>query len=797
MKRKLTSILLMSALLVGGASTFVSCKDYDGDQAAVSNANVKGLSDKLNEQITALEALKTDINTKLNGKADQSVVDALDLKVGNAIADLQNQINAIKSCECDLTDLLATQAFVNSIKDDLTALLAKDLVTSDQLKDWLTEDDITTLRTGMDALNTLFGPNLEDAVIRADLADYAKSADLSKYALATDLNSYLKTENFSGQLVSTLNTLLANSGLENITDVTELFAQIDKIAGMDESIQKLASECALLAGKYSLLNDKIDSLVTGVNVDMVSNPIYGTFNTPFGIKSYVLAGFVGGQIEGQEFAGQDVEGGLAASANGGSIYLTVNPTDLDAEGWNIGSLVGRDGKLAPGYGELVLVADNTPVTTTKAAAQGGYVATPKLVDPAAAKINVNKEELTAVAKNVLGKLRGEEALDITGAVQTIYNTFSKAIDQYYGINVKYGKNGEHSFQSSYDIAPVTVKPLAYTTLADKNFRDIPQIPSLQDKLGAVITNIKYDPIDASSIKDFEFVVTSAITDENEGEKWNDKYTKITVDEEAKTITIPFFDDTASRGEYWAYKWVYNEGWWNVESKPVTSTANYSTITIPYSKIKIEKVNPAGDEWGTNWTWEYNEETQRWEPVVNNDKWITKYTVTISHDEMKSIVNEMNTQMGGIVEDVNNMFDNVSDMASAIDDRLEFVNKFINKLNYTVDHINKYLQPIAIAVCDGGKAVRLSEVPGCYTQFKVKGNEGSIVIALTSYTAELLAPAYKKSVKIDNTTELNPSLDGSVKKVVATLGVGTHTITVSSMDFYGNIRTKNYYVQVVK
>ena len=49
MKRKLTSILLMSALLVGGASTFVSCKDYDGDQAAVTNANVKGLSEKLNE----------------------------------------------------------------------------------------------------------------------------------------------------------------------------------------------------------------------------------------------------------------------------------------------------------------------------------------------------------------------------------------------------------------------------------------------------------------------------------------------------------------------------------------------------------------------------------------------------------------------------------------------------------------------------------------------------------------------------------------------------------------------------
>ena len=739
----------MSALLVGGASTFVSCKDYDGDQAAVTNANVKGLSDKLNEQIAALEAVKVD----LAKKADKTYVDDLIADIDETIADLTDVVNGntdrLVEVEADIVDINGRLGNLEDFEGQV---------------------------------KTLFGEKLENVLLKGSLADYAAGEGAS---------------DFLGAMVTSLNNALAAAGTENFTDVFELFAYLDKT--IPAELKDLASKCAYLAGQDALLNSRIDSLVTGVNVDMVSNPIYGTFNTPFGIKSYVLAGFVGGQIEGQEFAGQDVEGGLAASANGGSIYLTVNPTDLDAEGWNIGSLVGRDGKLAPGYGDLVLVADNTPVTTTKAAAQGGYVATPKLVDPAAAKINVNKEELTAVAKNVLGKLRGEEALDITGAVQTIYNTFSKAIDQYYGINVKYGKNGEHSFQSSYDIAPVTVKPLAYTTLADKNFRDIPQIPSLQDKLGAVITNIKYDPIDASSIKDFEFVVTSAITEENEGQNSNDRYTKITVDEEAKTITIPFFDDMSGRGEYWAYKLVYNEeyGWWNLESKLVTSTANYSTITIPYSKIKIEKVNPAGDEWGNNWTLEYNEETQRYEPVIINDKWITKYTVTISHDEMKSIVNEMNTQMGGIVNDVNKMFDKVSDLAGVVDDKLSVVNKFINKLNYTVDNINQYLQPIAIAVCDGGKAVRLSEVPGCYTQFKVNGNEGSIVIAPTSYTAELLAPAYKKSVKIDNTTELNPSLDGTVKKVVATLGVGTHTITVSSMDYYGNVRTKNYYVQVVK
>ena len=754
MKRKLTSILLMSALLVGGASTFVSCKDYDGDQAAVTNANVKGLSEKLEEQIAALEAAKVE----LAKKADKVYVDDAINRIDGTIANLQSALDDVKAGVAkNAADIVTLNDEVVAVKADITAINTELTKLGDKLD---TKADKADLDKLIADLKTVFGENFENALIKGHLAEYAAGEG---------------AEDFTGAMVASLNNAIAAAGTKQFSDVTELFAYLDKT--LPDTISALASKCAYLAGQYSLLNDRIDSLVTGVNVDMVSNPIYGTFNTPFGVKNYVLAGFVGGQIEGQEFAGQDVEGGLAASANGGSIYLTVNPTDLDAEGWDLGYLVGRDGKQAPGYGKLVLVADNTPVTTTKAAAQGGYVATPELVDPAAAKINVNKEELTAVAKNVLGKLRGEEALDITGAVQTIYNTFSKAIDQYYGINVKYGKNGEHSFQSSYDIAPVTVKPLAYTTLADKNFRDIPQIPSLQDKLGAVISKIEYTGVSTDNIKAFEFELIQPSWLFSNGDK-----VTIKIDEENKVISIPIFDDTTrpvygdclDKDNIW-YTWVDYSG------KP------YLYINIPYSEVEITNV-PVGNSW-----WWYNPETHSWTEVDGG----VKYTVKIGYDDMKELVNQLNTQMGNIVDDVNNMFDKVSDLAGVVDDKLSVVNKFINKLNYTVDHINQYLQPIAIAVCDGGKAVRLSEVPGCYTQFKVKGNEGSIVIAPTSYTAELLAPAYKKSVKIDNTTELNPSLDGSVKKVVATLGVGTHTITVSSMDYYGNVRTKNYYVQVVK
>ena len=758
MKRKLTSILLMSALLVGGASTFVSCKDYDGDQAAVTNANVKGLSDKLQEQIAALEALEADINAKLSGKADQSVVDALNLKVDNAIAGLQNQIDAIKSCEClsldQLKEIFATQAFVNDINDKLNGLLAKDLVTSDQLKDWLTEEDIKTLRADMNALNTLFGENLKNAVTKADLADYAKSADLSKYALATDLNSYLKTENFSGQLVSTLNTLLGSSGLQNITNVYELFAQIDKTVAMNDSIQKLASQCALLAGQYSLLNDKIDSLVTGVNVDMVKNPIYGTLNTPFGLKSYVLAGFVGDEIKNTPFYQENgvwqtinSEEKVAASANGGSVYLTVNPSTINAEGWNIGRLVGRDGTVAPGYGELVLAADNTPVTTRATNNLGGYVATAVFDNPAAAKINVNKDELTDVAKNVLGALRREESLNITNAVGTIYKTFANAIDQYYGINVKYGKDGKQSYTSSYDIAAVTIKPLSYNTLDGKGY-EIKSIPQLEDFLGISVDDIRnnfiWSPIEVDSDMDTEITITLPDPDSFEIEG-----------------TVPTPDASITTGD--AHVDENGNVVWDQDPKVTIGDIDISAIKVKYDT---------------------KEKT---------------YHAVVTILELQRIVNQINDQVGGMMDDVNDLLDKVQGGFDKINNSvIARLNKVIAKANKILDNPNALLQPVML-YNDANGSGRLSESPIAPTRFNLNGkSEGAITLVATSYTGEMLAPAWKKHICVEGegaSVNVSGVIDGAQKIITLTAKPGKYTINYDAIDFYGKVRNKKYYVEV--
>ncbi|MCI6197659.1 MAG: hypothetical protein MR670_10645 [Prevotella sp.] len=757
MKRKLTSILLMSALLVGGASTFVSCKDYDGDQAAVTNANVKGLSDKLQEQIAALEALEADINAKLSGKADQSVVDALNLKVDNAIAGLQNQIDAIKSCEClsldQLKEIFATQAFVNDINDKLNGLLAKDLVTSDQLKDWLTEEDIKTLRADMNALNTLFGENLKNAVTKADLADYAKSADLAKYALATDLNSYLKTENFSGQLVSTLNTLLGSSGLQNITNVYELFAQIDKTVAMNDSIQKLASQCALLAGQYSLLNDKIDSLVTGVQVNMVKNPIFGTLNTPFGLKSYVLAGFVGAEIGNTPFyqengVWQTINSGekLAASANGGSVYLTVNPSTINAEGWNIGRLVGNDGTVAPGYGEFVLAADNTPVTTRATNNLGGYVATAVFDNPAAAKINVNKDELTDVAKNVLGALRREESLNITNAVGTIYKTFANAIDQLRGFNVKYGKNGA-SYTSSYDIAAVTIKPLSYNTLDGKGY-EIKSIPQLEDFLGISVDDIRnnfiWSPIEVDSDMDTEITITLPDPDSFEIEG-----------------TVPTPDASITTGD--AHVDENGNVVWDQDPKVTIGDIDISAINVKYDT---------------------KEKT---------------YHAVVTILELQRIVNQINDQVGGMMDDVNDLLDKVQGGFDKINNSvIARLNKVIAKANKILDNPNALLQPVML-YNDANGSGRLSESPIAPTRFNLNGkSEGAITLVATSYTGEMLAPAWKKHICVEGegaSVNVSGVIDGAQKIITLTAKPGKYTINYDAIDFYGKVRNKKYYVEV--
>ena len=683
----------MSALLVGGASTFVSCKDYDGDQAAVTNANVKGLSDKLNEQIAALEAVKVD----LAKKADKTYVDDLIADIDETIADLTDVVNG------HTEKLIEVEAAIVDIDGRLG-----------NLEDFEGQ------------VKSLFGENLENVLLKGSLADYAAGEGAS---------------DFLGAMVASLNNAIAAAGTKQFTNVEELFKYLDET--IPAKLKNLSDSCAMIAGRDSLLNSRIDSLVQSVNVDMVSNPIYGTFNTPFGVKNYVLAGFVGGEVKKVNVGGKVISsnGKLASSLDGGNLYLTINPAEVDATGWNIGKLVGRDGSYAPGYGNLILAADDTPVTTITTRASnglGGYVATPELEDAAAAKINIDKDALKDVAKNVLGKLRRQEALDITQNVYTIYNQFAHAIDQYYAVKCQvkekdaFGEVKTRTIVSDYNIAAVTIKPLSYTTNIGKVGEkvNIPSIPAFENLLGIEIKDIAFDKVNVNEITSMKFAAAAQ--------------------QIAAGNTVPTLDgiyDDYANGDNKLYIVVDGE-----------------VLIFGY----VDRVQ----------------------------KDATTYEYSISGD-VTSVISQINNSLTKAAADVNKTLGTVQD---ALDKAGKYynkvapkLNKVISKVNYVLDNANQLLQPIMLGVADG-EAFRLSEVEAAPTVVKANG-ENAIVLAPTSYTLELLAPAYKKSIKV-NGTELNTAeLDGNTKTVVASLKSGKNEIVYEAVDFYGEKVSKKYYIEV--
>ena len=472
MKRKLTSILLMSALLVGGASTFVSCKDFDGDSVAENNAKVAGLDALLQEKIQELNALKT----KVDGQGEK--IDDLLSRVATA----ENKLNSI--------------IWIVDYESELRAwaLAQKD----DQLLDYL---------YGLKSVC----PDYEDLVTKQYLAQYC-SAD---------------TKEFVDAIEACINKKIAEycelPGLQSIKDFMDLVNMIPDF--VEAAAQKLTE----LEGQDKLFQARFDNLVTGIKVDMVKNHVFGMLNTPFGLKTSVLGAFYGentsnidefpstrkayfagssASLDGITLTGATHEIGELKS-DAGEIFVTVNPDTVDFSGYAL-DLVSRSGKAAPGITPLALIADNTPVTTRATGVsngQGGYAARVEVKDPEAIKLNLDVKELARVAKNTWTNLRHNHTVDVKGLAETIYKSFDGSAPQdYYAV-----RSDKHAVTGDYQISAFAFKPLGFATLdnVDLTKYNVPQIPSLEDKFGAYINNITFDDITVGDIKAMEVIVAEA------------------------------------------------------------------------------------------------------------------------------------------------------------------------------------------------------------------------------------------------------------------------------------------------
>ena len=884
MKRQLTSILLFSALLMGGASTFVSCTDHESDaayevtgsiadqlnkQAADLQTQINAIKGILNggdsgttlpDQVKRLEtqlgeketALKTLIEQKNNATSTE-LKQIIDTKINNVNADIEGLRRDIAAAKADIellkTQVGETEGKINAAKQ--AAIEAAKGYTDEKVNAAIAKAEtdlgqaVTELKTLIENCKTESKAYTDEQIaamkeitngLEEQQAEYAKSIQ-QLFALHADVMDKLNKDSIllaqvqEGQTnlqtaVNELNTKLdAKVDTANFNAVK---AQVDKNKALSEAnkvaIDSIKAQMVDFVTKTELdnkaselktafeaadtaLKDKIDAevkklneqlnklfntminMLTGIELQATESPITGYENFSFlGAEAHILGAYYGTSTVPANLGDCTINKNQllideTSGENAGVVYATLNPSNVDFTNCTL-KVVDSQGNEAPFTATVVKSNRVLKYGISRAGKSNLY----------AVKINLNKENLDAaktwtssdaaalkdVAKNVLDKLRQPSTtrLNIGDAATTIAKTFNNRLtayalqaeqDYYDANNVKHTR----TITSKLSLAATAIKPISYNFLKDnatlKNL-DLPSFPTLQSKIDFNKYKFNWTPIEGmDSIK--TSITLSGMPD-------LDNITidgSIVVPEVKPNVTIKTKDGkTELKGKLENGEYVFD-----LSQLDATANVKIADITVSKDNFKI---------------------------TVPQDKKET-YKVTIPMDEFNKIIDDINRQVGNMIGNVNGIVDKVQNYAEIIDGRyIAGINKFIQKFENLLRKSNSLLQPAMFYVTSNGSWNQLAREGVGASYLKLEGGKASTIFVASSYTGEILAPAYKKYVHVTNTPKgahvtginLNKVIDGNLHKIGFEADkAGTYEITYEAVDYSGVKVAKKFYVKVVK
>lgn len=724
MKRQLTSILLFSALLVGGASTFVSCTDHESDSAY--NTSIS-LADAIKQQANALDDLTRDMENKLSTKLDKNDPDYLAL---------DGRINANKQ---------VLDAWKNS------------------------------------PVNELAGYATLDAAIRASQA----YTDLDgKY---DDLLVKIQGEDGKGGLVGEIEALRQ----KQIADANALTTALNnKFSSLSGTVTSLKEAQAKVNQAYAdALEYLVNKNLSNIAINATENPVLGYYNAAFlGSQLNLASSFYGTAAQ----TNQDwhiAQGDFLNEGNAGYIYVSLNPTEFSPSNIVDLKLVDSQGNEAKGF-ELGKIENTDKVLTygvrATTSSNGFYAIPVNAVDPANDDFSLNKGELKEAAKNIIAKLQNpkESNLNLSQIATALYNSVNNKLKAYtvkaeYYLYDSSKPEGErlvkkHQVAPTYNMAAFAVNPLSFNTLKDnqslKNLGlalDKYMLPTLSDKLGKFMDAL-----------DFQI--------KNEDGK-----------------QIKMYSMLSSK-----YVVAYENG----NDVILVNTQTGDEYTLPNTKIAKEMFGSSFDEnvytkhdgYYTDsegnlhyyWYWapSDNEVTYNYERM---------YVFESTDNTIDELLSSINDQIGTQLQPVK---DAITNAATKWDNAITPVNNLLHKINAHISDVNQLLQPTMLYKSSKTGDWNTLSTLGGRLGTRMTGT-GSTVLVATSWTGELLAPAYKKTVEVkgnpagakvtlmDGTTPAK-KIAGSTQKVLFTATAkGNYTIVYKAVDYSGVSVEKEYHITV--
>lgn len=563
-----------------------------------------------------------------------------------------------------------------------------------------------------------------------------------------------------------------------------LFGKVDSVDGRLQAIEKLRVNDSIAAKKITdALNHRLDSVsgslnsalnalleqkLDGITVNAMENPVTGYWNASFiGLNMKLASSFYGVAVEGIDKEDWNLDkdidrnGVIGKGGNAGYLYVSLNPTEIDPSLVKV-ELVNSQGEPAKGF-ELGAIENTDKVLTfgtkaTSVSANGFYQVPVKATDPQNDGVEFDKGALAAAAKNVLNELRNpkENDLDLSKIASALYKNIP--VLTAYGVKAEYylynpntetlelKKTVKHAV-SDYDIAAFAVKPVSFNFLKDN---------ATLDKLsGWAVENFRLPSL-SSKLNKFADALNVQVTLSADKQKVN-----------VYTI-VALTDVTAEQDPATKSVWFYNNG-----------------IKIDGSEIK---------------------NVSDFKKIVSKEGGNTQnvYKITTTDNTIADVVDELNTQIAGKLQPIKNNINKVNDKWENV---IAKVNPLLKKVASKIGSANKLLQPTILYVDQNGNPNTLSTIGGrLATRFV---GRGTTPLYATSWTAELLAPAYMKKISVEGEgatvtlsdgTSAAKGFDGSINKVFFNVPQNvksgtTYTIKYQAVDYTGVEVEKTFNVVV--
>lgn len=642
------------------------------------------------------------------------------------------------------TDHESDSAYNTSVS--LADAIAKQKSDLTELNEWLGK--LRTEKPSLaDAIDARIKANKQviDSLMAENFVTYGKlNAAIDGSKAYTD--SLVKSE------IGAIEKLRKTDSLANARLDSALQAQIDTLGKQVNSIDEMQKKME------TALDYLVNKNLSNIAINATENPVVGEWNAAFvGSQLNLAAAYYGvAGSEGSEYF--NVKGGkLVSNGDAGYIYVSLNPTELDPAQITELKLVDSQGNEAKGFklGDLTPTSKVLTYGYTRAASANGFYAIPvTCTDPQNDDFSLNKGDLKAAAKNVLEELKNPSKtnLQVADIATTLYRSLNNQLKAY-TVKVTYylydATKGEMVKKTqvapTYNMAAFAVKPLSFNFAKDNQY--LSKIAASLDRDWFPTLSDNLSRI-MSSLEDVKF--------------------------ENKELSVYSF--VAALG-------VTAE---NVDGNVVFKNGTEVVATIKNATVKEE-----------GWTLVGTGAEEKKQYI---------YKLTVKDDTMlKPVIDEINNTIAGKLQPAKDVINAAMKYTEKYDNYVPKLNSLLKKITSNIANANRLLQPTLLYVDQNDNWNFVSTANHFGSRFT---GTGATVMVATTYTAEYLAPAYKKSIYVEGAKngaailvdgkeiKEGDTFSGNVHKIVFNAPeTGDYTIVYKAVDYSGEVVEKEFYITV--